>query len=236
MWELGADLIELLDPRAGERILDVGCGTGHLTARIAEVDTEVLGIDASPTMIEQARKNYPLLRFEVLDALEMDLSNQFDAVFSNAALHWITEPEIAASRIIDALKPGGRLVAEFGGKGNIGAIVTAIHDARKQIGAPVIDDEPWYFPSADEYALLLESLGFMVKSAQLFNRSTPLGEREDGLRDWLQVFAERLLMGLTESERSRVFSRVEEDLQGTMFKNGTWVVDYVRLRVTAVKP
>ena len=236
MWELGADLIELLDPRAGERILDVGCGTGHLTARIAEVDTEVLGIDVSPAMIKQARENYPLLRFEVLDALEMDLGNQFDAVFSNAALHWITEPEIAVSKIIDALRPGGRLVAEFGGKGNIGAIVAAIRHARKQIGAPVIGDEPWYFPSADEYALLLGRLGFMVKSAQLFNRPTPLGQREEGLRDWLQVFSERLLMDLTESERNMVFSRVEEDLQATMFKNGTWVADYVRLRVTAVKP
>lgn len=236
MWELGADLIELLDPRAGERILDVGCGTGHLTARIAEVGTEVLGSDASPAMIKQARENYPLLRFEVLDALEMDLGNQFDAVFSNAALHWITEPEIAASRIIDALKPGGRLVAEFGGKGNISAIIAAIHHARKQIGAPVTGGEPWYFPSADEYALLLERLGFMVKSAQLFNRRTPMEEGEEGLRDWFQVFGERLLMGLTESERNRVLSRVEEDLQATMFKNGTWVADYVRLRVTAAKP
>ena len=132
VWEHGAGLVEILEPRSRERVLDVGCGTGHLTAKIAATGADVLGIDASESMVRQARTNYPRLRFEVLDALEMRLEPRFDAAFSNAVLHWITEPEMAASRIFDALKPGGRFVAELGGKGNIRAIIAAVHRAPPQ--------------------------------------------------------------------------------------------------------
>ena len=119
VWEMAADLMDLLGPVRGERILDVGCGTGHLAARIAGCGADVLGIDASPSMIEHARSNYPELRFDLLDVLDMTFRSEFDAVFSNATLHWVTRPEAAAARVFDALKPGGRLVAELGGKGNI---------------------------------------------------------------------------------------------------------------------
>ena len=236
VWRLGADLIEILDPKSGERILDVGCGTGHLTARIAEKEADVLGIDSSRAMIDRARVNYPLLRFEVIDALELKRSPEFDAVFSNATLHWITKPETAVSGMFDALKPGGRLVAEFGGKGNVSAIVAALLHAREHIGVKVLADEPWYFPSADEYTSVLKSQGFIVKSAHLFNRPTPLEGEERGLRNWLETFSERLLQGLTEPERYQVFSSVENKLRGTMFKNRTWIAEYVRLRIVALKP
>ena len=236
VWRLGADLIELLDPRPDERILDVGCGTGHLTAKIAEAGAEMLGIDASQAMIERARSNYPLLRFEVLDALEMDLGGQFDAVFSNAALHWITKPEIAVSKIFDALKPGGRFVAEFGGEGNISTIIAAIHRACEQVGAPVTSDDSWYFPSVFEYSRLLEHAGFTVESAHLFDRPTPIGHEENALSIWLEVFSGRLLKGLPKSERNRALSIVEAELRPTMYRDETWVADYVRLRVMALEP
>ncbi|MDP6496008.1 MAG: methyltransferase domain-containing protein, partial [Dehalococcoidia bacterium] len=178
----------------------------------------------------------PLLRFEVLDALALNLGPRFDAIFSNAALHWITKPEIAVSKIFGVLRPGGRFVAEFGGKGNIRTIIAAIHRAREQVGTPVTGDDPWYFPGVDEYSSLLEHEGFIVESAHLFNRPTPIGHEEEGLSGWLEVFTAPLLKGLTESECNRAFSIVEEELRPTIYRDGTWVANYVRLRVMALKP
>ena len=118
VWEFGEPVVQVLDPRPGERILDIGCGPGQLAAKIAQSGAEVLGIDASPSMIEQARKNFPQVGFEVIDAVRMEFNAEFDATFSNAALHWILEPVEVVSRVRNALKPGGRFIAEFGGEGN----------------------------------------------------------------------------------------------------------------------
>ena len=236
VWEHGAGLVETLAPRSGERVLDVGCGTGHLTAKIAATGADVLGIDASGSMVRQARTNYPNLRFEVLDALEMRLEPLFDAVLSNAVLHWITEPYVAASNIFGALRPGGRFVAELGGKGNIRAIIAAVHRARRKIGAPAIERMPWYFPDADEYSTLLGRLGFTVTHARLFSRPTELGEGQGVMTAWLRMFAEPLLADLTEPQRGNVCAIAEDHLQATMLRDGAWVADYVRLRVVAERP
>lgn len=236
VWEHGADLVELLAPGPRDRILDVGCGTGHLTARMAESGADVLGIDASESMVLQARSNYPQLRFEVLDALKMDLGPQFDAVFSNAVLHWITEPVAAAAAIFDALKPHGRFAAEFGGKGNISAIVEAVLRARESIEALPLTRAPWYFPSVDEYTSLLEGLGFTVVCARLFDRPTRLGEGDGTMITWLQMFAEPLLNDLTDSQRHTVCKIAEDDLRAKLVEDGVWIADYVRLRVMAKKP
>ena len=236
VWEHGTDLVEMLAPRPCDRVLDVGCGTGHLTARIAESGADVLGIDASESMVLQARSNYPHLRFEVLDALAMKLGPEFDAVFSNAVLHWITEPDVAASGIFNALKPGGRFVAEFGGRGNISTIIKAVHRARERIRARPIEHVPWYFPSAGEYAALLERLGFTVTYARLFDRPTRLGEGDSTMMTWLKMFGEPLINDLAESERDIVYGIAEDALRATMLDDGVWVADYVRLRVVAEKP
>src|SRR2546423_15463085 len=119
VWQYGASLVELLQPRPGERILDLGCGTGHLTAQLAAAGANVLGIDSDAAMIEQARKAYPALHFEQRDARDFHFDEPFDAVFSNAVLHWIKEPERVIVCLRRALKPGGRFVAEFGGRGNV---------------------------------------------------------------------------------------------------------------------
>ena len=236
VWEHGADLVEMLAPRPCDRVLDIGCGTGHLTARIAESGADVVGIDASESMIQQARSNYPHLRFEVLDALEMRLEPQFDAVFSNAVLHWIAEPDVAASGILNALKPGGRFVAEFGGRGNISTIIEAVHSARESMGVHSTDRQPWYFPGAREYAALLERLGFRVAYSRLFDRPTRLGEGDGTMTAWLKMFGEPLLNDLTESERDAVCGIAEDALRATMLDDGVWVADYVRLRIVAEKP
>ena len=155
--QLGTDLVQLLSPQSGEYILDLGCGTGYLTDKIAASGAKVVGIDNASTMIEQARKNYPNLMFEVTDATNLHFKEQFDAIFSNAVLHWIKEPEKVIASIWRALKPGGRFVAEFGGKGNVKAIVTAIYQAIQAAGYPINESKnPWYYHSIAEYGTLLE--------------------------------------------------------------------------------
>src|SRR5688572_11002406 len=118
VWKYGADLLPLLAPQPGERIIDLGCGTGRLTAQIAESGAEVIGVDRSPEMIGQARQNFPKLRFLLADIASFESPEPADAVFSNAALHWVTDAEAAARNVARSLRPGGRFVAEFGGKRN----------------------------------------------------------------------------------------------------------------------
>src|SRR5262245_22336955 len=129
VWRHGASLVELLAPKPGERVLDLGCGTGHLTARIAEAGAVAVGLDGSAEMLKQARAAYPQLEFVQADARDFRFDEPFDAVFSNAVLHWINEPAAVIRCVRDALKPGGRFVAEFGGRGNVRAVVAALQAA-----------------------------------------------------------------------------------------------------------
>ncbi len=176
---LGTDLVELLSPQSGEYVLDLGCGTGHLTHKIANSGAEVVGIDSASTMIDQARNHYPTLTFDVVDAKNLQFTEQFDAVFSNAVLHWIKEPEKVVSGVWQALKPRGRFVVEFGGKGNVKAITTAIYIAIRTAGYSVDESlNPWYFPSIGEYGTLLEQQGLELTFATLFDRPTPLDDGE----------------------------------------------------------
>ena len=252
VWKYGEDVLKLLAPQAGERVLDLGSGTGHLTAGIAAAGADVVGLDASPEMVAQARANHPTLQFVLGDAADfafppLALSPKatrggessvagFDAVFSNATLHWVTRAADAAACIARALKPGGRLVAELGGKGNIAAIVEAIAAARADGGFPSRPAEGiWYFPSVGEYAALLEQHGLSVTFAHLFDRPTPLEGGERGLHDWIRMFAIRLLEDLPADRQPDVIRGVEDLLRATRFKDGTWVADYRRLRIVAVR-
>ncbi|HEV3004979.1 MAG TPA: methyltransferase domain-containing protein [Pirellulales bacterium] len=232
----GADLVELLAPLAGETILDLGCGTGHLTARIAESGAEVLGFDASCEMIEQARRNHPSLRFELADATRFQLPAPCDAVFSNAALHWVKPPQAAVERIAAALRPGGRFVAEFGGRGNVRQIIAA---ARESVAAVVGDDpgdvNPWYFPSVGEYAALLERHSLEVRHAALFDRPTPLEEGEQGMDNWLTMFGEPCFGSLPPVQRAAAKAQTVERLRAALWLDGKWIADYCRLRVVALK-
>jgi len=229
VWQFGADVVELLEPKAGESIVDLGCGTGQLAAKIAAAGASVVGIDSSPTMIGQARQNFPKLTFQLADAREFCVAEPVDAVFSNAALHWIPEAAEVVARVAAALKPGGRFVAEFGGRGNVERIHTALGAILQAHGMP--GETRLYFPSIGEYSSLLESHGLEVRWAQLFERPTPL-DGEDGMRSWIEMFHSYLLPG---GEREAVLSETEERLRPELCRDGRWFADYRRLRVRAVK-
>jgi len=226
IWKLGAGVVDLLEPRAGERIVDLGCGTGQLTAQIAASGAEVLGLDSSPEMVAQARRNHPGLRFEPADGRSFTIAEPCDAVFSNAALHWMRPPEDVAASISRALKPGGRFVAEMGGHGNIATVVQGI---RTVLGDHRVDAAwPWYYPTVGEYATLLESNRLLVRSAVLFPRPTRF-EGDKGLDDWLSMFGSTFSIGDSEA------SRIADSLRPVLYRDGAWFIDYVRLRVMAVR-
>lgn len=236
VYQHGADLLELLAPQRGERVLDLGCGTGHLTAQIAARGAITLGLDASAEMIAEAKRNHPHLAFEIADATSFEVAEPFDAVFSNAVLHWVKPPEQAVERIAAALKPGGRFVAEFGGKGNVAAIVEAAsHAVSTALGRDAGDVNPWYFPGGGEYAALLEANGLEVGYAAIFDRPTPLDEGERGMSNWLAMFGAPCFAMLAEADRPRAVADAIERARPRLYRDGQWTADYRRLRVVAIK-
>lgn len=272
VYEKAMGLVELLAPKPGERILDLGCGTGALTAEIAARGAEVMGVDRSEEMIAQARKKFPALQFEVLDAKELRVkldqpdarrpsgtpgkaartnkineaeriegagevcSLGFDAVFSNAVLHWIPEAEEVIAGVAWVLKPGGRFVVEFGGKGNIQNLVSAFQRAFAALGMqPPEGVSPWFYPSVAEYAGLLEKRGLEVREASLFDRPTALEEGERGLENWIRVFRRTFVEKMGEANAERWIREVERQCRSENFRNGSWVLDYRRLRIAAWK-
>jgi SAM-dependent methyltransferase len=234
VYEYGEDVVDLLAPDAGERILDLGCGTGRLTDRIAATGARAVGVDSSPAMLAEARASRPRPEFVRADATALPFEAAFDAVFSNAALHWIPaadQPDALAS-VRRALVPGGRFVAELGGAGNVRAIREAVRTAVAARGYEPAD--PWYFPSIGEYARRLEANGFEVRRARLFDRPTELADGEDGLAAWLDAFGEGLLADVPAAERDAVVADAADALREERFRDGTWIADYRRLRFVAV--
>ncbi len=237
VWRLADDILNMLDPRPGERVLDVGSGTGHLTARIANVGASVVGIDSSPEMIERAQAIYPEIDFRCADIRSFVTSQPFDAVFSNATLHWVGEPKLTTFRIREALSPGGRLVAEFGAKGNIRSIMSAAMEALSAIGAPPHNGRnPWYFPGADEFSAVLSETGFSVDQVRTTDRPTELEDGESGMGNWLRVFGRHYLEGLSPEQITKFIRFVEDSLRPTLFEQGRWIADYRRILVSATLP
>ena len=225
VWQNGESLLAQLNPQIGERILDLGCGTGQLTQQISESGAKALGIDSDRAMITKAQNNYPRLTFKVADAADFQLETPVDAVFSNAALHWVTRPEAAVGCIVRSLKPNGRFVAELGGRGNVQTILTALEEVSGRSNL-----NPWYFPSIGEYTALLEASGLEVTFANLFSRPTPLGRA--GLAGWLEMFGQRFFNDLTKLEWKSVVEAVEKETS-ELYQAGEWIADYRRLRVVA---
>lgn len=233
VYEYGQDLLNLLQPQSGELILDLGCGTGHLTAQIAQSGARVIGLDHSAQMLETARQQYPQLEFIQGNASDFSLPDACDAVFSNAVLHWVTCAAEAAACVARALKPGGRFVAEFGGHGNVANIVAAVQSVVTNHTHTEVR-HPWYYPSIGVYATLLEAYGLEVRQAFLFDRFTKL-EGADGMRNWLAMFAESMLVDLPAEAKETVLDEIEARLRPTNFREGVWYADYRRLRVVAVR-
>jgi len=230
--ELGAPVLDLLAPRPGERILDLGCGDGRLTERIAALGAGVVGCDAAPDLLLTARaKGLAVVR---ADGQALPFASGFDAVFSNAALHWMTRPAAVIAGVRAALRRGGRFVGEFGGHGNVAAIVTALLAALIRRGIDGRARLPWYFPTAEEYARLLREGGFAVREIALIPRPTPL---PTGIERWIETFANPMLIGLAPNERTAVIAETVELLVPSLRdRDGRWTADYVRLRFAAALP
>ena len=235
VWEKARGLLEWLAPQKGERILDLGCGTGQLSSEIAASGAEVVGVDRSQEMITEARNKFPALHFEVCDARSLTYENEFDAVFSNAALHWIPEAEPVVAGIARALKAGGRFVAEFGGKGNVRHVVAVLEQALTEVGISPDGANPWYYPSIAEYSSLLEKHGLEVRQALLFDRPTQLEDGEHGFATWISMFCESFLARVPEAKRGDYLRALEDAARPMLWKSDHWELDYRRLRLSAWK-
>jgi trans-aconitate methyltransferase len=231
----GEDVVQLLNPQKQETILDAGCGTGDLAAMIALSGAIVEGIDLSKEMIEQAKEKYPEIHFNVGNITEYKKPEFYDAIFSNATLHWILDKEKAIAGMFDNLKYGGRLVLEMGGKNNVREIIGALTKTLKKHGlSERILNRQWYFPSIGEYASLLEAQGFTVEYAVLFDRETEL-KSKDGIKDWIKMFGKDFFEGLDKGTVDSVLTEIQTSLFPTRFYNNKWHADYKRLRIVAIK-
>ena len=231
VWEKAGDLLDLLGPKSGDRVLDLGCGTGHLTAQIAARGAAVVGLDSSASMVAQARQNYPKLKFVLADATSFQFSEPFDAVFSNAVLHWIPDAGSLIDCVARALKPSGRFVLEMGGKGNVARIVDTLRSVLREAGYE--PRNPWFYPSAAEYSTLLEARGFEIEALWTIERWTKLDHPERGLREWLEMFAGAWFEDVQARSREDLIGRIEARLRSTLWREGAWWADYRRLRVVA---
>jgi len=228
----GAGVVDLLAPQPGEAILDVGCGDGTLTKSIADHGADVTGIDRSEDQVAAAQALG--LKAHQGDVLELDALESYDAVFSSAVLHWVKDAEQAANNIFQALKPGGRFVGEFGGAGNVQRVSDAILLALGERGIDGMAAWPWYFPTDDEYRILLERCGFVVEDIKLFERPTPL---PGGLGEWVEILAQPFLSLIPENQRPELLKAIEAHAQPWLCdEQGAWHVDYVRLRFVATRP
>jgi SAM-dependent methyltransferase len=229
--DFGQALLPLVAPQPDERILDIGCGDGVLTQELALSGCRVVGVDASPLQVEAARRRG--VTALVCDGHSLQFDREFDAAFSNAALHWMRRPDDVLAGIARALKPGGRFVAEFGGHGNVATICGAMRDALQRRGHSYESLNPWYFPSADEYRAKLIRAGFDVPWLNSFARPTPL---PGDILGWLETFAQSFTIGWSPEERTNLFSDVRDACRAQLCDaDGRWTADYVRLRFVAVK-
>lgn len=227
---LGQPVLDLLKPRAGERILDVGCGDGILTEKLAAVGATVVGVDASADMVAAARRRG--LDARVMDGFGLGFNDEFDAVFSNAALHWMkAEPDAVIAGVRRALKAAGRFVAEMGGHGCVAAITVALLAVLQRRGIDTQAIIPWYFPTVDDYRARLERGGFVVDYIELIPRPTPLPTAMAG---WMETFVEPFFRRLPSEQRAAARDEAVELLRPVLCdEQGRWTADYIRLRFAA---
>jgi SAM-dependent methyltransferase len=230
--ELGRPLLGLLAPKSGERILDLGCGDGTLLAELVAAGCGAVGVDSSPEQIAAVRQRG--LDGRVVDGQRLPFEREFDAVLSNAALHWMGDADAVIRGVARALRPGGRFVAECGGAGNIATILAALSAALERRGIDARSRSPWHFRDADTYRDALTAAGFEVESCHAFARPTPLS---GDLVAWLETFADDFAHALPEAERTAYRAEVQAACAPALRQSdGRWVADYVRVRFVARLP
>lgn len=231
----GEGILSYLKPKPSEIILDLGCGTGDLTKEISLSGARVIGVDNSADMIAKAKIKYPELEFYQMDARDLKLDILFDAIFSNAVLHWIPEKEIVIKKMYSLLNDNGRIVLEFGGKGNNEQMLKILREVFIKRGyADNAKINFWYYPSIGEYATELEKSNFRVVHAEHFDRLTPL-RSDQGIKDWFLMFGEYLFTGISDAEKDDILNEVQDKLKATHFINNVWNADYKRIRIVAIK-
>ncbi|WP_273716800.1 class I SAM-dependent methyltransferase [Alkalihalobacillus pseudalcaliphilus] len=231
----GDDLVSSLKPQKGEKILDLGCGTGDLAYKISKSGAIVWGIDAAHSMIEAAKEKYPEIQFSVQDGQQLESKEHFHAVFSNAALHWMKDQQKVIQNCYNALLPHGRFIAELGGAHNIETIIHAIEEASNHLSIPYEPSLfPWVFPTKEEMEAHLLKAGFRIISIEHYNRPTPL-DGEEGIHNWLKMFSNNLFIHMTNKEKEAIYKQCENILRPKLYKEKEWVADYWRLRFIAVK-
>ena len=224
---LGRAVLELLAPQSGERILDLGCGEGSLTEQLVAAGATVVGVDTSKAFVAASRERG--LDARMMDAESLTFDREFDAVFSNAAMHWMLRPDRVLDGVTRALRPGGRFVSEFGGHGCVAAVQVALRAVLARRGITLVS--PWYMPTDDEYRTKLEAHGFSVHEMALIPRPTPL---PTGMAGWLATFAGPILRQLPEDTRADAMCEMEDLLRPVLCdSSGRWTADYVRLRFSA---
>lgn len=228
---LGSSVVNLLQPQRGERILDLGCGDGTLAAKIESAGAKVVGVDSSPEMVKAARARG--IEAYVMSGDALTFNGEFDAVFSNAALHWMKNYPAVIRGVDAALKPGGRFVGEFGADGNIQRLISGMEASFARNPDFGTFNNPWFFPSELAYAAALSSGGFAVDHIAVIPRPTPL---TTGVREWLRIFADHVISGFTQEQTERFLAEVEDDVRAYLYTpEGGWVADYMRLRFAARK-
>ncbi len=236
VFDFGQSLVELLAPKSNDRILDLGCGTGELTATIKNYCKDVVGIDKSPEMIEKARTTFKDIDFVVGDAVDFKADHKFTAIFSNATLHWIKAHKAAIKSMWNSLENGGRLVLEFGGKGNVQTVVNGIKKELRSRGyEALVERQPWYFPSIGEYTTALEAEGFQVSYAIHYDRPTLLSDSNKGLKNWILMFGMPFFKNMNTGEIAEIAEQVQANLKTSLYKEGNWYADYKRIRILARK-
>ncbi len=236
VYQYGESVLELLGVQPGERILDLGCGTGYLTQQISDLGADVVGIDHSPEMIRKAKETYLEVSFSVADAAKFGFTEPFDAIFSNAALHWVKDHDAMMKCAYHNLKPGGRFVAEMGGKGNVQQLIAATKQVLIKYGYDKqAETMLWRFPSLGEYTSELESHGFRVTFATHFDRPTALQDGDEGVAKWIAMFGEHYFEGVPSNQKQQMLKEITDILRPAYYNDGIWYADYKRLRFTAVK-
>lgn len=229
--EYGKGLLEFVPKNKEQTILDLGCGTGTLTAQLRNLGSKVVGVDSSQSMIDKAKEQFDNIDFMVCDALELPFENEFDVVFSNAVFHWISDHDALLSNVHKVLKSDGLLVCEFGASGNIATIEKAFMNVCSSLGYGYMPK--FNFPISECFGKLLEDKGFVIDKIYDYDRPTPLKDGEQGLTNWMKQFFASELAGMSEDIQITTIRKVEELTREALWNGNEWVADYRRLRAIA---